>query len=150
MSPPTDQEKWWQTTMQVSVPFFLAGIGTIGAGIVLGLAEDSDVFRSIPELFILVPALMGLKGNLDMTLASRLSTQANLGNMSSWQEIWHMVMGNVALVQVQATVASLLISIFAVVVGIFINDGFIFQRALLLTTSAMFTATTTCFVLGKQ
>jgi len=76
MSPPTDQEKWWQTTMQVSVPFFLAGIGTIGAGIVLGLAEDSDVFRSIPELFILVPALMGLKGNLDMTLSAINASQS--------------------------------------------------------------------------
>ena len=26
------------------------------------------------EIFILVPALLGLKGNLEMTLASRLST----------------------------------------------------------------------------
>lgn len=28
-------EKWYQTTLQVSVPFFIAGIGTIGAGLVL-------------------------------------------------------------------------------------------------------------------
>ena len=28
----------------------------------------------IPEVYILVPALLGLKGNLEMTLASRLST----------------------------------------------------------------------------
>jgi len=32
------------------------------------------VFLNIPEIFILVPALLGLKGNLEMTLASRLST----------------------------------------------------------------------------
>lgn len=30
------QEKWWQITLQVSIPFFIAGIGTIGAGIILG------------------------------------------------------------------------------------------------------------------
>lgn len=36
------QEKWWQTTIQVSIPFFLAGIGTIGAGIILGRVEVSN------------------------------------------------------------------------------------------------------------
>ena len=33
-----------------------------------------DVYTNVGELFILVPALLGLKGNLEMTLASRLST----------------------------------------------------------------------------
>lgn len=33
------QEKWWQTTLQISIPFFLAGIGTVGAGIILGNVE---------------------------------------------------------------------------------------------------------------
>lgn len=33
-----------------------------------------DVFRKVTEIFILVPALLGMKGNLEMTLASRLST----------------------------------------------------------------------------
>lgn len=32
------------------------------------------VFTDVSEVFILVPALLGLKGNLEMTLASRLST----------------------------------------------------------------------------
>jgi hypothetical protein len=34
-------EKWWQTTIQVAIPFFIAGIGTIGAGIILGRVEVS-------------------------------------------------------------------------------------------------------------
>lgn len=33
-----------------------------------------EVFKNVTEVFILVPALLGLKGNLEMTLASRLST----------------------------------------------------------------------------
>lgn len=37
-------EKWWQTTIQVSIPFFIAGIGTIGAGIILGRVEVSLLF----------------------------------------------------------------------------------------------------------
>ena len=36
---PITQEKWWQTTIQVSIPFFIAGIGTIGAGVILGRVE---------------------------------------------------------------------------------------------------------------
>lgn len=33
------QEEWWKTTLQVSIPFFIAGIGTIGAGVILGRVE---------------------------------------------------------------------------------------------------------------
>lgn len=36
------------------------------------------VYVEMKEVFILVPALLGLKGNLEMTLASRLSTQVRL------------------------------------------------------------------------
>ncbi len=36
-----------------------------------------DVFVNVSEVFIMVPALLGLKGNLEMTLASRLSTQVS-------------------------------------------------------------------------
>lgn len=141
------QEKWWETTLQISIPFFIAGIGTIGAGIILGRVERWKVFHHVTELFILVPALLGLKGNLDMCLASRLSTQSNLGNMSSTREIIHMIVGNIALVQVQATVAAFIVSLFAMGVGAAMNGRFLFDHAMLLTASSMFTATSSCFVL---
>ena len=32
-------EEWWKTTLQVSIPFMVAGIGTIGAGVILGRVE---------------------------------------------------------------------------------------------------------------
>jgi solute carrier family 41 len=39
--PGIKHEKWWQITLQVSIPFFIAGMGTIAAGIILGRVEVS-------------------------------------------------------------------------------------------------------------
>lgn len=108
------------------------------------------MFTHISELFILVPALLGLKGNLDMCLASRLSTQANLGHMTGKSDIIHMIVGNVALVQVQATVASFIVAVFAISVGSVMNGTFEWSHSILLVASSMFTATSSCFVLGKK
>ncbi|XP_049881868.1 solute carrier family 41 member 1-like isoform X1 [Pectinophora gossypiella] len=141
------EEKWYHTLMQVAVPFFIAGCGTIGAGLVLGQVRDWDVFVQVSAIFVLVPSLSGLKGNLDMCLASRLSTQANLGNMESGKEVISMVVGNISLVQVQAIVAATVVSIFAIVINTITDRTFNGSYVLLLTSSAVFTATTTCFIL---
>ena len=62
-------------TVEIFLPFIVAGYGMVGAGVVLDIVQHWPVFVQVNELFILVPALLGLKGNLEMTLASRLSTQ---------------------------------------------------------------------------
>jgi solute carrier family 41 len=59
------------------------------------------VFEELPETFILVPALLGLKGNLEMTLAARLSTACNLGHMDTAKGKIQLVAGNMALLQVR-------------------------------------------------
>ena len=41
------------------------------------------MYEHINEIFILIPALLGLKGNLEMTLASRLSTAVSHKNLIS-------------------------------------------------------------------
>lgn len=112
--------------VQILVPFLLAGLGTVFAGLLLEVVQvrkekdvdtcqkddenetgcgdiksdqypphDSgiflffffciafswqswDVFQEITALLILVPALLGMKGNLELTLASRLSTAVSL------------------------------------------------------------------------
>lgn len=37
-----EHEKWYQIMFQVSVPFFIAGIGTIGAGLVMAMVTVSN------------------------------------------------------------------------------------------------------------
>lgn len=103
----------FSTFMQVALAFLIAGFGNVGAGLILDYVKEWPVFLHLDELFILVPSLLGLKGNLEMTMASRLSTQANLGHMDSAHKLLEMAKGNLALVQCQATVVSLSVAIFA-------------------------------------
>jgi solute carrier family 41 len=58
------------------------------------------LFVEISEMFILIPALLGLKGNLEMTLASRLSTAANLGELDTFAKCRPLLITNLLLVQV--------------------------------------------------
>lgn len=52
--PGIKQEKWSSILLQVSIPFLLAGIGTIGAGIILGTVEVRFVYNIIAiELYYL-------------------------------------------------------------------------------------------------
>ncbi|XP_030417458.1 solute carrier family 41 member 1 isoform X2 [Gopherus evgoodei] len=136
--------------LQVLFPFLLAGFGTVAAGMVLDIVQHWDVFKNVTEVFILVPALLGLKGNLEMTLASRLSTAANIGHIDAPKELWRMIMGNMALIQVQATVVGFLASIAAVIFG-WIPDGhFSIGHAILLCASSVATAFIASLVLEDK
>ncbi|XP_072307770.1 solute carrier family 41 member 1 [Eucyclogobius newberryi] len=134
--------------LQVVVPFLLAGFGTVAAGMVLDIVQHWTVFTEVSEVFILVPALLGLKGNLEMTLASRLSTAANIGQMDTTKDMWKMIMGNLALIQVQATVVGFLASIAAVIFGWIPEGHFRLGHAVLLCASSVATAFIASLLLG--
>lgn len=69
------------------------------------------LFKEVPAIFTLIPALLGLKGNLEMTLASRFSTQVNLGKIRDKSTILSAVLGNIALTQVRYFVFFLYLTI---------------------------------------
>ncbi|XP_071438881.1 solute carrier family 41 member 1-like isoform X2 [Hetaerina americana] len=146
--PPQDGEGVWSITIQVFIPFLVAGLGMVGAGLVLDVVQHWPVFRVVSEVFILVPALLGLKGNLEMTLASRLSTHANLGHMDSPKEQWSMIIGNLSLIQCQAIVVGFLASLAAMVMGWVPEGKFNLDHGLLLCASSLVTASLASFVLG--
>ncbi|XP_008285340.1 solute carrier family 41 member 2 [Stegastes partitus] len=126
--------------LQILVPFLLAGLGTVSAGMLLEMVQNWDVFQEITEIFILVPAVLGMKGNLEMTLASRLSTAVNAGKMESSREKWMLIVGNLALKQLQATVLGLLASLMATLLGWMAEGRMPFNHVVLLCSTSVSTA----------
>ena len=112
-----DEETPLQIAKQVFFPYIMAALGLVAAGLVLDDVQHWEVFNKVKELYVLVPSLLGLKGNLEMTLASRMSTAANNGLLDSKEQRWSMIKGNMALIQCQASVVATLAAFIAMLMS---------------------------------
>ncbi|KPP68338.1 solute carrier family 41 member 2-like [Scleropages formosus] len=99
-------------TLQIVLPFLLAGFGTVSAGIVLDVV------------------------------------QVNVGKMDSTSEKWNLIIGNLALKQVQAAVVGFLAAVAAVILGWIPNGGFQLSHTVLLCSSSVATAFTASLLQG--
>nr|XP_031326961.1 solute carrier family 41 member 3 isoform X3 [Camelus dromedarius] len=110
--------------------------------------QDWPVFVEVKDLLTLVPPLVGLKGNLEMTLASRLSTAANMGHLDEPQEQHRVISSNLALIQVQATVVGLLAAGAALLLGAVSRQELDLTTAEVLCASSVLAAFLAAFALG--
>ena len=82
-------------------------------------------------------------------MASRLSTEANMGRMDSWPRTLRMVGGDMVMVQLQATIVSFLAAFVAIAIDFAKTETFLINEALILTASSVVTANVACLLLGN-
>uniref|UniRef100_A0A8V5HIK8 Solute carrier family 41 member n=1 Tax=Melopsittacus undulatus TaxID=13146 RepID=A0A8V5HIK8_MELUD len=127
---------------QVFLPFLLSGLGMVATGLLMDTVQHWPVFQTITEIFILVPALLGLKGNLEMTLASRLSTAVSVNRMQMVP--YRLSFG----LQLQATVVGLLAALAAVILEAISKGSVDLSHAAVLCASSVLTAFLAALCLG--
>ena len=67
----------------------------------------------VDELIMIIPVVLNLKGNLEMNLSARLGTAANIGELDKPSLRRSLILGNLTLLQVQATVVSFVAALVA-------------------------------------
>ena len=111
----------FKEVLRQSLPLLiLCGIGEIIAGSVFG--GISEFIEVLPGLIVLIPAIMGLKGNIDITLGSRLGSAVHMGVISS-NNIWNTetkenVYASLALGVIMAVVAGFLAYVTCILLGL--------------------------------
>lgn len=71
----------------------------------------------VDELIMIIPVVLNLKGNLEMNLSARLGTAANMGELDKPSLRRRIILGNLSLLQVQATVVSFVAALVAFGLG---------------------------------
>uniref|UniRef100_A0A0R3RXF4 MgtE domain-containing protein n=1 Tax=Elaeophora elaphi TaxID=1147741 RepID=A0A0R3RXF4_9BILA len=132
---------------QTLLPFFVAGLGQICTGLFFERAQHWWFFIYVPEAFILVPALLGLKGNLEVTYASRFCTLSNAGQANKANEIFFIARFNLCLIELQAIVLSFLAALLSSAISL-INCDFKQAHATVVLSSGICTASLSSLVVG--
>jgi solute carrier family 41 len=102
-------------------------IGEIFTGELLEHLARWRVFIRVDELFILVPMIGNLKGNLEMCLSARLGTSANIGELDHRPTRQALLHANLTLLGLQALLISCLAAVISFLLGLLtihrVGDG---------------------------
>ena len=102
-----------------ALPFELVcTIGGVFAGIIL--VRMVDLIEMIPGLLVLVPAILGMRGNISCTLGSRLGSAIHLGLISRIErnpELINNVAGSLTLSLIMSAVLGLFAHLFTIALG---------------------------------
>jgi len=102
-----------------ALPFELVcTIGGVFAGVIL--VKMIDAIEMIPGLLVLVPAILGMRGNISCTLGSRLGSAIHLGLISRIErnpELINNVTGSLTLSLIMSVVLGILAHLFTVALG---------------------------------
>ncbi|TFY82211.1 hypothetical protein EWM64_g1807 [Hericium alpestre] len=94
--------------------------GLMLTGELLDRVSQREAMTRIKELIMIVPVVLNLKGNLEMNLSARLSTASNMGELDKPATRNSIILGNLALLQVQATVVSFVAAIVSFILGLIV------------------------------
>uniref|UniRef100_A0A7E4ZV79 MgtE domain-containing protein n=1 Tax=Panagrellus redivivus TaxID=6233 RepID=A0A7E4ZV79_PANRE len=108
------QESTKKFVITTTIIMIFACLGLYGASFLLKLVTKNPAFQGFSEINNITPLLLGLKGCIEMTYASRLSTMANTGRLTSAPKLIRASFFNFALILAQA----INISLFAVAVNV--------------------------------
>ncbi|KAH7890087.1 Mg transporter [Phlebopus sp. FC_14] len=97
-------------------------VGLLFTGELLDHVSRWKAMITIDELIMIVPVVLNLKGNLEMNLSARLGTAANMGQLDEGKARQSIIYGNLALLQVQATVVACVAACVAMVLGFLVPD----------------------------
>ncbi|VDO36705.1 unnamed protein product, partial [Onchocerca flexuosa] len=132
---------------QTLIPFFVAGLGQICTGLFFERAQHWWLFLYVPETFILVPALLGLKGNLEVTYASRFCTLSNAGQMNEAKEVFVIARFNFCLIELQAIILSFFAALLSSAISL-ISCNFKQSHAMVILSSSIYTAFLSSLIIG--
>ncbi|KAK0474839.1 solute carrier family 41 member 1 [Armillaria novae-zelandiae] len=98
----------------------LTTVGLLFTGELLDQVSRWKAMVEVDQLIMIIPVVLNLKGNLEMNLSARLGTAANMGELDDSSVRRKMIIGNLSLLQVQATVVSFVAACVSLLLGMIV------------------------------
>lgn len=122
LAPKSAFSRFWEIGRETLPTLIVSVVSLMFSGELLVHLARWPVFRKVDKLFILIPILLNMKGNLEMNLSLRMSTSANIGELDVRRTRETLIRGNMALLQVQALIVSMFAGVLAFVLGVTTPD----------------------------